>query len=530
MADQPGSPADAERPTAPDALRQSEARFRLLVESVKDYAIFMLDPRGHVVTWNAGAERIKGYKAGEIIGRHFSVFYPPEDVAAGKTDHELRVAAAEGRFEDDGWRLRKDGSTFWANVVITALRDESGTLQSFAEVTRDLTQRMRAEEQAKQLAREQAARSEAEAASRRKDYFLAMLAHELRNPLAPQLTALSVLRKLGVEGEAREQALSVLERQVRQMSRMVDDLLDASRVARGIVQVNRKRLDVARLVRTTCEDRRPLVEQAGRILYVAVPQTPVWVNGDEARLAQVLSNLLDNALKFTAPEDRIDVTLRANLGARQAVLTVSDNGLGISADQLPYVFNALFQADRTLTRPYGGLGLGLTVVRGLVELHGGQATAASGGPGRGAEFTVRLPMEAEPAALAGEVPAPPGESRRRRVLVIEDHRDAADSLRMLLELMGHEVAVAYTGTDGVREALRWQPEVVLSDIGLPGLNGLEVAAELRRHGQTRTARLVALSGYGSEEDRSRSRQAGFDYHLCKPADPGELQLILEAEN
>jgi PAS domain S-box-containing protein len=516
-----------ERRQAQEKLRQSEERYRRLVESVEDYAIYLLDPDGHVLTWNTGAERIKGYTAGEIVGRHFSVFYPPEDVAQGKPERGLRLATTEGRFEDESWRLRKDGSRFCAHVVLTALYDPEGNLSGFAKVTHDLTKRLRAEEQARQLDREQAARAEAEAASRRKDQFLAMLAHELRNPLAPMLTGLTLLRRPGVPGETRERALDVLERQILHMSRMVDDLLDASRVARGLVQLHRERLDFARLVRTACEDRRPVTELAGRTLTVTTPETPAWVNGDRTRLTQVVTNLLDNGHKFTERGGHIHVVLRTDAAAQRAVLSVSDNGIGIEADMLPHIFDALAQADRTLARSRGGLGLGLTVVRALVELHGGAVRAASGGRGQGSEFTVHLALESEPAALSAAPRVSTAIGRRRRVLVIEDHRDAAESLRLLLEIMGHEVAVTYTGTDGVREALRWQPEVVLSDIGLPGLNGLEVAAELRRHGATRTARLVALSGYGSEEDRSRSRQAGFDFHLCKPADPNELQTIIQ---
>jgi PAS domain S-box-containing protein len=505
----------------------SEERFRLLVETVKDYAIIMLDPQGNVVSWNAGAERITGYKAEEIIGRHFSQFYPQEDVAQGKTEHELKTAAAEGRFEDEGWRVRKDGSRFWANVILTALRNADGNLVGFVKITRDLTEQVRAQEQARRLAHEQAARAEAEAASRRKDQFLSMLAHELRNPLAPIQTALSLLRKQGVAPETRDRALEVMDRQVRHMTRMVEDLLDASRIVRGMVPIRRERLDLARLVRTACEDRRLAIEQDGRTLSVQTPETPQWVTGDGTRLNQVLTNLLDNASKFTQRGGNIAVRLRTDPAVLQAVVTVTDTGIGIAKEMLPHIFEPLAQEDRSLVRSHGGLGLGLTVVKGLVELHGGDVRGASAGPGHGAEFTVRLPLQGEPAALADAAPPQPPSGRRLRILVIEDHRDAAESLRLLLELMGHEVAVAHTGPEGVQEALRWQPEVVVSDIGLPGLNGLEVAAELRRHRETQAARLVALSGYGTEEDRSRSRQAGFDFHLCKPADPAELLSILD---
>jgi PAS domain S-box-containing protein len=513
-------------PKAGELLGRYEERYRLLVESVKDYAIFMLDPQGRVVTWNAGAERIKGYMAREIVGRSFSIFFSEEEVRAGKPQHQLEVAAAQGRVEDEGWRVRKDGTRFWANSVLTALREPDGTLRGFAKVTRDLTEQRRLEEQARDLARAQAARAEAEANSRRKDQFLAMLAHELRNPLAPVVTGLTLLRQAGDDRSMRDQVVDMIDRQIRHMRRMIDDLLDVSRINSGKVELRLTRLDLAALIRTTAEDRRPALTRAGLTLTVGPPQTPVWVRGDEARLAQVLSNLLDNAVKFTGSGGRVEVGLYTDSAAGQAVLTVRDTGIGIPAEILPQVFEPLAQADRSLERTRGGLGLGLTVVKGLVELHGGWVEAASEGEGRGATMTVRLPAEGEPAALS----RPPGETRTAgralRVVVVEDNKDAADSLRLLLEILGHEARVAYTGPEGLREAVSWHPDVVLSDIGLPGLNGLGLAGELRRRPETARARLIALTGYGSEEDRRRSLAAGFDAHLVKPADPEDIQKLL----
>ncbi|MDB5310525.1 MAG: chemotaxis protein methyltransferase CheR [Gemmataceae bacterium] len=506
------------------SLRQTEERYRLLVEGVKDYAIFMLDPNGRVETWNVGAERIKGYSAREIIGRHFSVFYPPEDVAAGKTDMELRVAAADGRFEDEGWRVRKDGSMFWANVAITALRDSTGTLRGFAKVTRDLTARWATEDQARRLAGAEAARVEAEAAARQKDEYLAMLAHELRAPLAPLLNIVEVLRRSGGDPLALADGLDRVERQARHLRRLVDDLMEASRVARGRVTILRERLDLSRVVRMAVADRRPLLEKAGRGLSAEMPETPVWVSGDDARLTQVLANLLDNAAKYTDPGGRVEVRLVSELG--RAVLTVRDTGIGIPPDVLPRLFTPFTQADRTLERERGGLGLGLSVVKGLVELHGGEVEAGSEGPGRGAEFTVRLPLEPEPSALA-QTPADREFGRGgRRIVVIEDQPDAAESLKVLLELLGHEVRVAYTGPEGVGIASTWGPDVVVSDLGLPGLDGYGVARELRLRPATARVRLVALTGYGADEDRRRAAEAGFDYLLTKPADPAELVALL----
>jgi PAS domain S-box-containing protein len=509
-----------------ELLRQSEERYRLLVESIKDYAIFMLDPQGHILTWNAGAERSNGYTAEEIIGKHFSIFYPEQDVQAGKPARELQSAAAEGRFEDEDWRLRKDGTRFWANVVITALLDAQGTLVGFGKVTRDLTERRRTEEQARQLAAAQSARAEAEAASRRKDQFLAMLAHELRNPLAPLVTGLTLLRQARHDTEVLDQILDMIDRQVRHLRRIIDDLLDVSRLTSGKITLRPLRLDLAALARTTTEDRRPVLERAGLPLTLDTPPTPLWVWGDDARLTQVLANLLDNAIKFTDRGGRIEIHVGSDRAAGEALLTVHDTGIGIPADVLPHIFEPLAQADRSLERTRGGLGLGLAVVRGLVQLHGGRVEAASAGEGRGATFTVHLPAQAEPAALSAPPRAPRQTGQRLRVVVVEDNKDAADSLRRLLEILGHEARVAYTGPEGLQEAVNWAPDVVLSDIGLPGLDGLGLAGELRKNPGTSQARLIALTGYGSEADRRRSLAAGFDAHLVKPADPEEIQRLL----
>jgi PAS domain S-box-containing protein len=496
---------------AREALRQSEEHFRLLVEGVQDYALFMLDPGGIIVSWNTGAQRIKGYRPEEIIGRHFSVFFTPEDVAAGKPDRELHVAGTEGRIEDEGWRLRKDGSRFWANVIVTALRDPQGRLRGFAKITRDLSHRKQTEALAE--------------ANRRKDEFLRMLAHELRSPLGPLLTSVHLLRRADTSAQARAESLDRIERQLRHLSRLVDDLLDVSRIIRGQVQLRRERVDLARMVRTTAEDRRGLIEQGGLSLAVQTPATPVWVEGDSTRLSQVFHNLLDNATKFTARSGRVEVRLTVDGQRRQAVVSVRDTGQGIEPELLGRIWEVFTQADRSLDRPRGGLGLGLSVVKGLVELHHGEVRAASAGQGKGAELTVCLPVAPEPAALAQATHALPA-GERRRVVIIEDSRDAADSLRLLLEVLGNEVRVAYSGPEGVQAARTWAPDVVISDIGLPGLDGYGVAAQLRRHPATARALLIGLSGYGREEDIRRAGEAGFDHYLVKPAAPEELVRLL----
>jgi PAS domain S-box-containing protein len=519
------------------AERQAD-QLRLLIQGTTDYAIFMLDPEGRVATWNAGAERINGYKAQEIIGQHFSCFYPQVAIDHGWPAEELRRAALEGRFEEEGWRLRKDGSRFWASVIITALRDEAGRLRGFSKVTRDVSERKRIEDALRQAHNELEVRvaertkelTEANArlaeAARRKDEFLAMLAHELRNPLAPVVTGLHILGLSEADQRAIAQARGIIERQIRHLTRLVDDLLDVSRITQGRIPVRRERLDLAQLVRTTTEDRRSVIEQAGMQLVVEVQDTPVWIAGDATRLVQVLNNLLDNAVKFRNGGDRVTVRLMVDAGAGEAVVNVQDRGIGIEPEMFPRLFDAFAQADRSLDRTRGGLGLGLSLVKGLVELHGGCVEATSEGPGKGAAFTIRLPLKEEQAALSTLPNAPQAATEPLRILVVEDQRDAAESLRMLLELLGHQVAMAYTGPEGVERAHTFRPDVVLCDIGLPGLDGYAVASALRHDPATAGAHLIAITGYGQEEDRQRSRQAGFDAHLTKPVDPRDLQPLL----
>jgi signal transduction histidine kinase/DNA-binding response OmpR family regulator len=363
-------------------------------------------------------------------------------------------------------------------------------------------------------------------ANRHKDEFLAMLAHELRNPLAPMRNGLQILKSPEADLSMLDRARTMLERQVGHMTRIVDDLLDVSRITRGKIVLRKERLDLGRIVRHVVEDERPAFQRAGLAAHVELPETPVWVTADATRMTQVLEYLLQNAIKFTNQGGSVFVGVRADADHQQAVLVVRDTGIGIEADMLPHLFETFAQADRSLERSRGGLGLGLALVQGLVKLHGGEVQATSAGSGTGAEFTVRLPLEPEPAALATVPTAPHRPTEHLQILVIEDNRDAADSLRMLLELNGYEVTVAYSGPEGVRAAERCHPQVVLCDIGLPGLNGYGVAEELRRKLATAQPRLIAVTGYSAEDDLRRSQAVGFDAHLVKPVDPNVLLGLL----
>ena len=491
-----------------EALRRSEQRFRLLVESIKDYAIFMLDPDGRVMSWNSGAQRLKGYTADEIIGQHFSVFYPPQALDRAWPQTELRHAQAYGRFEDEGWRVRKDGSTFWANVVITSVHDSEGTLRGYAKVTRDLTARRRIES--------------LEASEKQIHEFIAMLAHELRNPLAPVSNAISVLLAKGNLDPDSLWACNMMRRQMAHLTRLVDDLLDVSRITRAAIRLEEAPVDIVALARYAIETTRQLMSDRGHQLEARLPDARLEVLGDEVRLTQVILNLLQNAAKYTPNGGRI--TVSATREGDHAVLRVSDTGIGIEPELLPAVFKLFVQAERGLERSEGGLGIGLTLVKRLIELHHGSVEAASEGRGKGSTFTVRLPVrDAGTTALTTGTGA---SQRGEKVLVIDDDEDSCETMAMLLRQFGHEVRTATTGQEGLSVAASFAPRIVLLDIGLPGMDGYAVAGRLRAMESTRHAALIAVTGYGYLDDQERSRQAGFVRHLTKPVEPRDIQQAI----
>jgi PAS domain S-box-containing protein len=500
----------SERRMHEEALRQSEERFRLLIEGVTDYALYMLDPEGVITSWNTGAERIKGYGREEIIGRHVSVFYSGEDIKAGRPWEELALARRTGRAEMEGWRLKKGGERFWARTVLTSLYDSDGRMRGFAKVTQDLSERRHIQD--------------LEKAAQNVNEFIAMLAHELRNPLAPIRNAVHIMAQVPPGDPAQQMMRATIDRQSAHLTRIVDDMLDIARITRGSLSIDHAQLDLAEVVRHSVETTAPAIEAARHVLELDLPSEPLMVWGDAQRLAQVLSNLLNNSARYTPPGGSIAVRARAE--ENHAVVQVRDSGRGIEPDMIERIFDMFVQGRAPLQRIGGGLGVGLALARRLAELHGGTVEARSEGVNRGSEFTLRLPLGArDGAAQKPEQPARrPGVARR--VLVVDDNVDAASMLDMLLRSLGHETRVAHEGTAALRVAEEFRPDIVLLDIGMPGIDGYEVARRLRTLAKARPMRIVAVTGWGQEGDRERSREAGFDLHLVKPVDANELSRAL----
>jgi hypothetical protein len=525
-------------------LRQSEERFRLLVEGVADYAIFMLDANGNVATWNAGAARIKGYHADEIIGQYFGRFYPQDAVESGWPEHELRVAAAEGRFIDEGWRVRKDGSRFWAHVTITALRDEDGKLRGFAKLTRDLTERKRTEaleasgaERDAMLEAERSARMLAQRTTRVKDEFLATLSHELRTPLNAILGWTQLLRARGQPDTAEfQRAMEVIDRNARAQVRLIDDLLDLSRIMSGRFRLDVQQVSLLDIVRGALDSIEPSAQTKGLRLESVLDPKSVVVSGDPARLQQVFWNLLSNAVKFTPKGGRIQVLLqRVN---SHIEFSVTDTGIGIPPSFLPHVFERFTQKDSSTHRQYGGLGLGLAISKQLVDLHGGTIQAKSMGEGQGATFVVTLPLimlgkdqdhvsRVHPTASEGFDTLPMPRLDGVRALVVDDEADALELLRRVLDSQGVAVATVRSA----EEALRWlethAPDVVISDIGMPGTDGYQFMRRLRAaEPKGRRVPALALTAFARPDDRKNAILAGYNAHLAKPFDLAELAIVV----
>jgi PAS domain S-box-containing protein len=456
----------------------------------------------------------------DLLGQspHAALGLGCEDLTAAD-DRERTTDAIRGicagdstGFSTDSRYRRADGSIVWLHVSIAPLRNEDQRIDGLVVVVENVTDRRQAEDALR-------------LADRQKDDFLALLSHELRNPLAPIRTAVQLLKMRGSADDDGRRLHDVIDRQVQHLVRLVDDLLDVSRVLRDKIDLNPDTIDMSGVVAIAVETVRPLVDAQRQDLSVECRDDGLLVHGDQVRLAQVVGNLLNNASKYTPRGGRIAVA--AAKDGEEIVVRVSDCGAGIPADVVPTIFEPFVQADRTLQRAQGGLGIGLTLVKKIVELHGGTVSASSAGPGLGSEFVVRLPAVRTTSIAAARPSAPAvGTSARLRVLVVDDNVDAADSLELLLASVGHEVAVSRDGVDAVARTITWTPDVVLLDIGLPGMSGYDVASELRRR-MTAPPVIMAVTGYGQAADRAKAIAAGFDEHLVKPVDMTTLRALLD---
>lgn len=514
------------RVRAEEALRASEARYRLIVENAAE-GIWTLDAQGRSTFSNRRMADMLGYTVDEMVGRPLFDFMAPSERAGASHLLERRKS---GLAEHHPFAFqRKDGSELRAEVVASPILDAGGQVLGAMALVTDVSGRWRAEDErdrARLDAALQRGRMEAMVeADRRKNEFIAVLSHELRNPLAPLRASLYALERAPAGSDPARRALAVMGRQVDQMAHLVEDLLDVSRIARGRIELRLAPVDLGEVVRRVVEDHRaPFSERAVELEFVPSP-VPLPMLGDETRLSQALGNLLGNALKFTPRGGRATVSVEADSTRSTATVRVADTGRGFSSEVLPRLFEPFSQDNHTLDRSLGGLGLGLVLVKGLVGLHGGMVSAASDGPGKGATFTLELPLRAD-VVMPGAAPSEASTGARRRVLVIEDNRDSAEALGDVLAIQGHEVALAHAGDEGLARARSFRPDVVICDIGLPGLDGYAVARALRADPALSHARLVAHSGYASDADVARARDAGFDAQLAKPADMEDIARVV----
>ena len=507
-----------ERKRAEDSLRESDDRYRAAIEAVSDL-IWTNSVDGLMEGEQQGWGDFTGQSHDEYQGYGWSKAVHPED--AQPTIDEWNRAVAEKRIFVFEHRVhRRDGEWRLCSIRAVPILNADGKIREWVGVHTDITERKRDEEKLRQLA------ADLSEAHHRKDEFLATLAHELRNPLAPIRNGLQLMKLVGGQPANIEQTRSMMERQLTQMVRLVDDLMDVSRISRGKLELRKERVPLAAVLSSAVETSRPLIEQMGHELTVTLPKLPLIVDADMTRLAQVFLNLLNNAAKYGDRGGHIQLNVERQ--GSDVVVTVKDTGIGIAADQLPRIFEMFTQVDRSLEKSQGGLGIGLTLVKRLVEMHGGRVEARSEGPGKGSEFVVRLPLAIElmrNRATDEEKEQPAGKSSLR-ILIVDDNRDGADSLSMMLEIMGNDTRTAYDGQQGVDMAGEFRPDVVLLDIGLPKLNGYEACRRIREQSWGEGVMLIAVTGWGQDEDRRRSQEAGFDHHMVKPVDPQDLMKML----
>ena len=506
----------SERKATEAKLRASEEQFRMLVEGVDEYAIYLLDPLGKIMTWNSGAEHMKGYTANEIIGKNFACFYTAEDVAQGEPQHDLEEACHHGHSRAEGLRVRKDGSTFHAEVVLNALRRVDGVLRGFSQVTRDITDHIRAREA-------EAAKIAAEKSSKAKDDFLAALSHELRTPLTPALAAASYLVDNAEKWPSELSAeLNVIRRNVQLEARLIDDLLDLTRVTHGKVALHFKRVDAHTCVKEALEIVRASIDEKGLKISMALEAENHHIRADAVRIEQVFWNLISNAVKFTERGGSVDIRT-SNDANGHFQFEISDTGIGIDSEQQAALFKPFEQGAESITRQFGGLGLGLAISKRLVNLHGGAIAVESRGRNHGATFRVTLETAMGTVSEESSTQLSQQPAKSLRILLVEDHDDTRRTLSRLLTHFGHEISVADCKQSAKEIVEAKEFDVVLSDIGLPDGSGYDVITHAK---QKQPVKGVALTGFGMDEDIKRSKAAGFDFHLTKPVDFAELRSVL----
>jgi PAS domain S-box-containing protein len=524
-----------ERRRVEDSMWDGEKLFRLMVESVSDYSIFAIDSGGRILNWNKGAEEVFGYSKEEIVGKSFAILFTPEDRKSGAPEREFEIAKYAGRADDNGWRLRKNGSRLWVSGSVSALKDDTGKMIGYVNVVavEEGVAPEQAEASAREaLERERIARSESEDASRSKDEFIALVSHELRSPLNAILGWTRILRQGRPDDELYQRATEIIERSARMQSQLIEDLMDTARIVRGKLKLDVRPVNLVTVIEKAMDVVRPAADAKGIALDSRLDYEAGQITGDPDRLQQVVWNLLSNAVKFTNEGGRIEVTLgRVDPNIQ---IIVRDTGCGISPEFMPYLFERYHQAGASGARRKGGLGLGLTLVRQLIEMHGGSVTAESEGEDKGATFTVKLPVR---AIYTAETERPQLHGVQTKSLegvwaaVVDDEANARDLIASVLESHGARVeAFASVG-----EALKLltsgrRPDVLICDLAMPGEDGFNLIHKLREWEKAHDGALpaIALTAFGRVEDRTRALYAGFQMHITKPVEPVELVIVVRS--